>query len=145
MSKLYGEMRPSGLPCPNSSASFWHSQPNKQLLGHCTTDTLPSTADIVVVGSGITGSSIARWLAEDARSSNLSIVMLEAREACWGATGMSGLELMKCRFVISNGFKRSEWWTLPATLDRAATQHRSLRDQKCRGCAILHRKAQCRM
>jgi ribulose 1,5-bisphosphate synthetase/thiazole synthase len=102
MSKYSTEMKPSGLPCPNSSASFWHSQPNKQLLGHCTTDTLPSTADIVVIGSGITGASIARYLAEDARSSNLSIVMLEAREACWGATGISGLKLVKARFVISN-------------------------------------------
>jgi len=89
-SKVYAEMKPSGLPCPNSSASFWHSQPNKLLLGHCTTSTLPSTADIVIIGSGITGASIARYLAEDARSSALSIVMLEARECCWGATGRNG-------------------------------------------------------
>jgi glycerol-3-phosphate dehydrogenase len=44
-------------------------------------------ADIVIVGSGITGTSAARFLAEDERANGKKIVMLEAREACWGATG----------------------------------------------------------
>lgn len=81
------EFKPSGLPCPNSSSSFWHSEPDIALFGHRTTATLPETADIVIVGSGITGASVARYLAEDERTKYLSIVMLEAREACWGATG----------------------------------------------------------
>jgi glycine/D-amino acid oxidase-like deaminating enzyme len=84
------EYKPSGLPCPNSSASFWHSEPNVALLGHRTTPNLPSAVDVVIVGSGITGASIARYFAEDDRASNLSIIMLEAREACWGATGRNG-------------------------------------------------------
>lgn len=44
----------------------------------------------MIVGSGITGASIARFLAADPRASNLSIVLLEAREVCWGATGRNG-------------------------------------------------------
>lgn len=48
---------------------------------------LPSEADVVIVGSGITGASAARFLAEDERARDLSVVMLDAREACWGATG----------------------------------------------------------
>ena len=79
--------KPSGLPTPNSSKSFWHSEPNQFLLGHRTTQDLPSHADVVIVGSGITGTSAARFLAEDERAKGLSVVMLEAREACWGATG----------------------------------------------------------
>lgn len=75
------------LPTPKSSASFWHSEPNEFLLGHRTTEELPSSADIVIVGSGITGTSAARYLAEDKRAEGKSIVILEAREACWGATG----------------------------------------------------------
>ncbi|KAL8835369.1 MAG: hypothetical protein Q9170_003358 [Blastenia crenularia] len=80
----------ASLPTDKSSASFWHSEPSTFLLGHCTTSELPKEADIVVVGSGITGASAARFLAEDGRANDLSIVMLEAREACWGATGRNG-------------------------------------------------------
>jgi glycine/D-amino acid oxidase-like deaminating enzyme len=41
----------------------------------------------VIVGSGITGASVARYLSEDERATGKSVVLLEAREACWGATG----------------------------------------------------------
>ena len=63
-------------------------------MNHRTTSDLPHYADIVIVGSGITGASAARYLAEDARANRLSIVMLEAREACWGATGR--VRLLSC-------------------------------------------------
>ena len=75
------------LPTPTSTDSFWHSEPNEFLIGHRTTEELPANADIVIVGSGITGTSAARFLAEDERANGKSIVLLEAREACWGATG----------------------------------------------------------
>lgn len=77
----------ANLPSPKSTASFWHSEPSRFLLGHRTTPELPTSADVVIVGSGITGASAARFLAEDERSKDLHILMLEAREACWGATG----------------------------------------------------------
>ncbi|KAF2867381.1 FAD dependent oxidoreductase [Massariosphaeria phaeospora] len=80
----------STLPTPTSTHSFWHSEPNEFLLGHRTTEELPAEADIVIVGSGITGSSAAKYLAEDERAEGKSIVLLEAREACWGATGRNG-------------------------------------------------------
>lgn len=57
------------------------------MLGHRTTKDLPNEADIVIVGTGITGTSAARFLAEDGRAKGKSIVVLEAREACWCATG----------------------------------------------------------
>lgn len=82
--------QPAGLPCPDSSASFWHSQPNIFLLGHRTTTDLPATADVVIIGSGITGASIARYLVNDERAKDAVVVMLEAREICWGATGRNG-------------------------------------------------------
>lgn len=77
--------KPAPLPVPNPSKSFWHSEPSGLLLGHRTTEKLPEEADVVIVGSGITGASAARYLDED--GSKKSVVMLEAREACWGATG----------------------------------------------------------
>lgn len=77
----------AGLPTEKSTASFWHSEPSQFLLGHRTTPELPTEADVVIVGSGITGASAARFLSEDDRAKGLKVVMLEAREACWGATG----------------------------------------------------------
>jgi len=80
----------SGLPTSSSTKSFWHSQPSKLLLGHRTTADLPTSADIVIVGSGISGASAAYYLREASYSKDLNVVMLEAREACWGATGRVG-------------------------------------------------------
>lgn len=59
-------------------------------MGHRTTSELPREADIVIVGSGITGTSIARFLSEDPRAAGKSVVVLDAREVCWGATGRNG-------------------------------------------------------
>ncbi|KAF2085509.1 DAO-domain-containing protein [Saccharata proteae CBS 121410] len=82
--------KPAGIPVPSSTSSFWHSEPSEFLLGHRTTSELPKTVDYCIIGSGITGSSCARFLAEDERTKGKSILMLEAREACWGATGRNG-------------------------------------------------------
>ncbi|PNY25403.1 oxidoreductase OrdL [Tolypocladium capitatum] len=76
----------AGLPTPNSTRSFWHREPSETLLGHRTTERLPATADVVIVGSGITGTFAARELAAGGRR----VLLLEAREACWGATGRNG-------------------------------------------------------
>ncbi|THV49874.1 hypothetical protein BGAL_0175g00110 [Botrytis galanthina] len=80
----------AGLPSPNPTKSFWHSEPSKILLGHRTTENLPTKADVVIVGSGIAGTSAAHWLREHDNGKDLNVVMLEAREACWGATGRNG-------------------------------------------------------
>ncbi|KAL6415341.1 Gamma-glutamylputrescine oxidoreductase [Ilyonectria robusta] len=74
------------LPSAESTKSYWHQEPSQTLLGHRTTQELPAAADIVVVGSGITGAFAARELVNGGRS----VLMLEAREACWGATGRNG-------------------------------------------------------
>ncbi|RYP37441.1 hypothetical protein DL767_002914 [Monosporascus sp. MG133] len=78
----------SGLPVDNPTESYWLKEPSEKLLGHRTTEQLPRTADVVIVGSGITGAFAAHFLKE--KHPNLDIVMLEAREACWGATGRNG-------------------------------------------------------
>lgn len=80
----------ASLPSEKSTASFWHSEPSEFLLGYQATPNLPKEVDVVIIGSGITGTSVARFLCEDARGKNLNILMLEAREACWGATGRNG-------------------------------------------------------
>ena len=71
------------LPTPHSSRSFWHQKPSRLLLGHHTTEGLPASADVIVIGTGIAGAFAARELVAQGRK----VLMLEAREACWGATG----------------------------------------------------------
>ncbi|KAG8157260.1 hypothetical protein KVR01_012968 [Diaporthe batatas] len=55
---------------------------------------LPAEADVVIIGSGISGTSIAWHLLKGTTSSSktppLRIAMLEARQACSGATGRNG-------------------------------------------------------
>ncbi|KAG5744978.1 hypothetical protein H9Q72_003689 [Fusarium xylarioides] len=77
----------AGLPSTESTRSYWHHKPSEKLLGHRTTAELPSTADVVVVGSGITGAFAARELV---KGGSKNVVLLEAREACWGAIGRNG-------------------------------------------------------
>lgn len=75
----------AGLPVSNPSKSYWLKEPSEKLLGHRTTPELPASADVVIVGSGITAAFAAHTLKE--RKPELNVVMLEAREACFGATG----------------------------------------------------------
>ncbi|RYP81567.1 hypothetical protein DL770_005869 [Monosporascus sp. CRB-9-2] len=79
---------PAGLPVDNPSKSYWLTELSEILLGHRTTKDLPQAADVVIVGSGITGAFAAHCLKEKAPT--LNVVMLEAREACSGATGRNG-------------------------------------------------------
>ncbi|KAK9415627.1 putative FAD dependent oxidoreductase [Seiridium unicorne] len=78
----------AGLPVPNPTKAHWLKEPSEKLFGHRTTVDLPHSADVVIVGSGITGAIAAHTL--KARRPELNVVMLEAREACWGATGRNG-------------------------------------------------------
>ena len=89
----------AGLPVPNPTKSYWHRSPSEILLGHRTTAELPESADIVIVGSGLTGSFAAHFL-KNGSARDESVVMLEAREACWGATGRVSQRF----FVVSTYF-----------------------------------------
>lgn len=98
---LPADPSPCPLPTASSTHSFWHSEPSPLLTAHRSTRNLPERADVVIVGSGMTGASVAHHLLNDESAlagsdggdengnddDRLSVVMLEAREACWGATG----------------------------------------------------------
>lgn len=76
------------FPVPNSTVSFWRAQPDK-LDDHRSTESLPSECDIVIVGAGYAGASAAYHLLDN-NPAPPSIVILEARQACSGATGRNG-------------------------------------------------------
>lgn len=88
------------FPAPNSTLPFWRTQPDK-LDDHRSTEELPAECDIVIIGAGYAGASVAYHLLDD-NPSPPSIVMLEARQACSGATGRNGnsTRIIKPRDVI---------------------------------------------
>ncbi|KAL2867297.1 NAD(P)/FAD-dependent oxidoreductase [Aspergillus lucknowensis] len=68
------------------SLSYWlQGVQGDPLLNYRTTPELPSSADVVIIGSGMTGTLIAYHYKE--RWPEKSVVVLEAREFCSGATG----------------------------------------------------------
>lgn len=71
-----------GLPHTNPTQPFW--QEPAHALFNVQSPALAPSADIVIIGSGITGCSIAKHILEN---SDLSVVVLEARNLCSGATG----------------------------------------------------------
>jgi cation diffusion facilitator CzcD-associated flavoprotein CzcO len=71
-------------------------------MGFRSTPDLPAHADVVIIGAGITGVNAARFLVEGGKEKD--IVVLEAREVCWGATGRVSFIFPCYRLVCSNGF-----------------------------------------
>ncbi|KAF9814801.1 hypothetical protein IEO21_04909 [Rhodonia placenta] len=76
---------PPGIPVPNPTLPFWTVPPS---LISSEGAPLPEHADIIVIGSGITGTSVVYNLLE--RSHGVKVVMLEARDVCSGATARNG-------------------------------------------------------
>ncbi|KAF2482336.1 FAD dependent oxidoreductase [Neohortaea acidophila] len=84
-------MDSKSFPVPNSTTSFWRSDPHP-FDSHRSTENLPSAADVVVIGAGYAGASTAHHLLQhtDFAHGQRSMLILEAREACSGATGRNG-------------------------------------------------------
>lgn len=87
--------QPPQIKCPKNF-SFW-ANPQSAFANFCTTTFLPSEADVVIVGSGFSGSSVAyHLLVDNDKEQNTNkippkhVVMLEARQTCSGATGRNG-------------------------------------------------------
>jgi len=78
---------PPTLPRPNPTISGWQDPPDA-IANLRSTTKLPEIADVVIIGSGISGVSIALGLLD--ADKGLNVVMLEARQACSGATGRNG-------------------------------------------------------
>ncbi|OAA57389.1 FAD dependent oxidoreductase [Niveomyces insectorum RCEF 264] len=85
----------SKLPVPNSTTSFWRAEP-LPLDNHRSTPDLPAEVDIAVVGAGYAGASTVYHILQYCKEHAVpipKIVILEARQACSGATGRNGGQL----------------------------------------------------
>ncbi|KAI8630190.1 FAD dependent oxidoreductase [Xylariaceae sp. FL1651] len=79
------------FPVPHATVPFWRTKLHK-LDSHRSTPDLPEKQDLVIIGAGFAGAALAYFLTEDApgSASKPTITILEAREACSGATGRNG-------------------------------------------------------
>lgn len=77
-----------GVPITNASTPFW-AIPRSPLASHGSTDPLPAKVDVLVIGSGISGTSFAREFLGSC-DPKCTVAMLDAREVCYGATGRNG-------------------------------------------------------
>ncbi|KAL4909342.1 hypothetical protein BDW74DRAFT_146409 [Aspergillus multicolor] len=92
-------------PVPNATTPYWRSYLH-WLDEHRSTEHLPSEADIVIIGTGIAGVSTAYHLVneptEDQAQPSRSILLLEARQVCSGATGRNGGHIKKLPSTITD-------------------------------------------
>lgn len=89
-----------GVPNPNGTASYWLSQPSPyaQLQSPW-----PTTVDVAIIGSGMSGVSLAKTLYE--KRPDLRIVILDARDMCSGATGRNGGHVKTITYATWPGLK----------------------------------------
>ena len=78
---------PPGLPRNKPTTSYWQDPPS-DIANHRTIPDLPTIADYIIIGSGISGAFIAYNLLT--KQPNAKVLLFEARQACSGATGRNG-------------------------------------------------------
>ncbi|KAE8441067.1 hypothetical protein EG329_005896 [Mollisiaceae sp. DMI_Dod_QoI] len=89
-----GSTEPISGPFPSkeSTTSFWRTELH-ELDDHRSTLDLPGFCDVLIIGAGYAGITASYHLLcneESAASPKPSVVLLEARQACSGATGRNG-------------------------------------------------------
>ncbi|KAH9215672.1 FAD dependent oxidoreductase [Leptodontidium sp. 2 PMI_412] len=82
------DKREDVFPVPNATLPYWRTELHKNDSIR-STEELPKECDVLIVGAGLSGVSTAYHLLDD-NPSPPSVVLLEAREICSGATGRNG-------------------------------------------------------
>lgn len=81
-----------GLPRKGPSVAFWQEPTHS--IANIQSPQLPTEVDIAIIGSGITGCSVARTLLNNPKLRNKRIALFEARALTSGATGRNGGHLV---------------------------------------------------
>ena len=58
---------PVTLPRQNPTVSYWQDPPDIEVADYLSAETVPETADVVIIGGGITGTSVAWDLLQSAK------------------------------------------------------------------------------
>ena len=97
----------SGLPTQNPKTSYWLLDPPFPSLVNVQSPELPNKADVVIIGSGITGAAIARTILQEweRKGEVKELIVLEARELCSGATGRNGGHIKVAPYEAFNSLK----------------------------------------
>jgi hypothetical protein len=78
------------LPVDNATVPYWRTELHA-LDEYRTTEELPTECDVAIIGAGMTGIATAYHISKLAGDNKSSVVVLEARQLCSGATGRNGV------------------------------------------------------
>ncbi|KAI7202434.1 hypothetical protein KC343_g5132 [Hortaea werneckii] len=86
------------LPASNPTKSYWIEAAESPLRHHRSTETLPESVDVVIVGAGYAGAATAYWIHKytAAAAKQPQVAILEARDICGCATGRNGNHALRC-------------------------------------------------
>nr|RBQ95949.1 hypothetical protein FVER53263_08500 [Fusarium verticillioides] len=94
----------ASFPPPGGMSSFWRTEPGN-LDNYRSTTELPTSVDIAIVGAGYSAASIlTHILATTSKNERPSILVLEARQLCSGATGRNGGHLKPDSYNAISGY-----------------------------------------
>jgi ribulose 1,5-bisphosphate synthetase/thiazole synthase len=99
------------LPVPTYSIPYWRTELHA-IDSHRSSESLPTQCDIAIIGAGMAGVTTAYHICKqlEMEGKEPSIVMLEAREVCSGATGRNGvspcMEKKTARSQLTYNFDR---------------------------------------
>lgn len=88
------------LPVSNATTPYWRTELHP-IDEHRSTVELPTECDIAIIGAGFAGVSTAYHLSQIAGSERPSVVILEARQVCSGATGRNGVGYISLFFLAA--------------------------------------------
>ncbi|KAK1659159.1 FAD dependent oxidoreductase-domain-containing protein [Colletotrichum godetiae] len=105
-----------GLPVANPTISYWQLPPLKGVADN-QSEHLPKDVDVVIIGSGMSGTS------ENNSTTPLRVAMIEARQACSGATGRNGGHIRPSSYAEYAGAKSTVSQLEVAKITRLRSAH----------------------
>lgn len=127
--------RDPGLPASAPTSSYWLDDPPFPDLVDVRSDKLPESADVAVIGSGITAVAVARAYLLEAQRKNKplgNVVVLEARQLTSGATGRNGGHIKPASYADYGLLKKKFGADRAVAIIRFQRKHLAILPELCR-------------